>query len=209
MLPRHAVLLTVLHGVVTFACERTDHERKPASASTTPSAPAASSASPTAAVAPPSPQPTCVVSMPPEAPKEASPAAECPPDPDGPADLPRGSVRFVDAPGRPVVEVELARTDAHRTRGLMYRTELDRDAGMLFSWPTESYRSFWMRNTCLPLDMLFIARDGTIAGVLEQVPTLNEQPRGVRCPAAHVLEVNAGYVRAHGIEPGQRIEITP
>jgi uncharacterized membrane protein (UPF0127 family) len=118
-------------------------------------------------------------------------------------------VRFVDAPGRPVVEVELARTDTHRARGLMYRTELDADAGMLFSWPTASLRSFWMRNTCLPLDMLFIAADGTIAGVLEQVPTLNERPRGVRCPAAHVLEVNAGYVRAHGVEPGQRIEITP
>jgi uncharacterized membrane protein (UPF0127 family) len=64
-----------------------------------------------------------------------------------------------------------------------------------------------MQNTCLPLDMLFIAGDGTIVGILEQVPTLNTLPRGVRCESRHVLELNAGWVRAHGVEPGQRVDI--
>jgi uncharacterized membrane protein (UPF0127 family) len=89
----------------------------------------------------------------------------------------------------------------------MYRTTLPADDGMLFSWDQEQPRSFWMQNTCIPLDMLFIAGDGTIVGILEQVPTLNTLPRGVPCAAQHVLEVNAGWTRMHGVKPGQRIDI--
>jgi uncharacterized membrane protein (UPF0127 family) len=117
-----------------------------------------------------------------------------------------GQVRFVDVPSAPRVSVERALNDTTRARGLMYRTRLGADAGMLFSWNEEEPRSFWMLNTCIPLDMLFIAADGTIVGILEQVPTLNTLPRGVPCPAAHVLEVNAGWTRQHGIQPGQRVE---
>jgi uncharacterized membrane protein (UPF0127 family) len=89
----------------------------------------------------------------------------------------------------------------------MYRTEMPDDQGMLFSWESEQRRTFWMHDTCIPLDMLFIARDGTIVGILEEVPAMNDTPRAVPCPAAHVLEVNAGYTRAHGITPGQRLKI--
>lgn len=89
----------------------------------------------------------------------------------------------------------------------MYRTELAQDEGMLFSWHGERIRSFWMKNTCLPLDMLFIAEDGYIVGILENVPTLNLRPRGVRCPAAHVLEVNAGWTRHNGVFAGQKLTI--
>ena len=113
----------------------------------------------------------------------------------------------MDAPGRPQVEVELARTDAERSRGLMFRTSMATDAGMLFSWNAEQIRSFWMRNTCIPLDMLFIAADGLIVGLLEQVPTLNDDSRSVRCPAAHVLELNAGWARGHGVKAGQRVQL--
>ena len=84
---------------------------------------------------------------------------------------------------------------------------MPKDHGMLFSWETEEVQSFWMRNTCIPLDMLFIARDNTIAGILEQVPTLNEDPRSIPCPVAHVLEVNAGYCRKHGVRAGQKIAL--
>ena len=121
--------------------------------------------------------------------------------------LPSGQVHFSDAPSEPRVTVELARTDQERSRGLMYRTALDADRGMLFSWEQESRRSFWMQNTCIPLDMLFIAADGTIVGILEQVPTMNTLPREVPCAAQHVLEVNAGWTRAHGVEPGQHVEL--
>jgi hypothetical protein len=87
----------------------------------------------------------------------------------------------------------------------MYRTSMPEDQGMLFSWTTETVRTFWMRNTCIPLDMLFINRDGFILGIVEQVPVLNDEPRSVPCPAAYVLELNAGYSRRHGLTPGTRV----
>jgi len=152
-------------------------------------------------------RPRCVFPMPKSPAPKAERASSCPTDLTGNLDLPRGHVTFSDAPGRPRVEVELARTPEARERGLMYRTSMPDDAGMLFSWSDEQVRSFWMRNTCLPLDMLFIDADANIVGILEQVPTLNEDSRRVPCPAAHVLELNAGWARAHGIEPGQRVKL--
>lgn len=140
-------------------------------------------------------------------PPVASPASSCPADPEGPLQLPLGQIHFADAPSAPRVTVELAQNDTARARGLMYRTQMDGDHGMLFSWEDEARRSFWMRNTCIPLDMLFIAGDGTVVGILEHVPTLNTLPREVPCPARHVLELNAGWTRTHGITPGQRVEI--
>ncbi len=122
--------------------------------------------------------------------------------------LPIGQVIFEDAAQKPRVQVELARTDSSRQRGLMYRTRLDENGGMLFSWDDDSPRTFWMHNTCVPLDMLFITSGGVIAGVIEQVPVLNDQPRGVPCPVSHVLELNAGWARTHGIRPGQRLTIS-
>jgi uncharacterized membrane protein (UPF0127 family) len=118
-----------------------------------------------------------------------------------------GSVTFLDAPERPVVRVELAGSGTTRARGLMYRTNLPQNQGMLFSWRKESLRHFWMHNTCIPLDMLFIAADGFITGIVEQVPTLNDASRGVPCPAAHVLELNAGWARRHGVTPGQKVQL--
>jgi uncharacterized membrane protein (UPF0127 family) len=137
----------------------------------------------------------------------ASKALQCPKDPTGNLKLPVGRVTFVDAPNSPSAEVELARDEASRERGLMYRTSMPDDSGMLFSWQDERVRNFWMRNTCIPLDMLYITKDGTIAGILEQVPTLNEAPRGIKCPVAHVLELNAGWARSHGIAPGMKVKI--
>ncbi len=142
----------------------------------------------------------------PPAPK-ARAANRCPKAANPGPTLPKAQVRFVGAPGKPSVEVEVAEQPGHRERGLMFRTKMGADQGMLFTWPQESQRSFWMRNTCLPLDMLFIAADGYIVGALEQVPVMNEAPRSIPCPAMHVLEVNAGYLREHGVRPGQLVEI--
>jgi uncharacterized membrane protein (UPF0127 family) len=116
-------------------------------------------------------------------------------------------VRFVDAPSKPQVSIERALDDEARALGLMFRSSMPKDSGMLFSWDEDDVRSFWMQNTCIPLDMLFIAADGTIVGILEQVPTLNTAPRSVPCPSRHVLELNAGWAREHGVAPGQRVQI--
>lgn len=166
----------------------------------------APAASPSA-VSPPPELPACVWPLAVTPARAAPPAASCPPSPTSPAPLPRTGLRFLDAPEAPRLEVELAVTPASRERGLMYRTELAAHAGMLFAWPREEIRSFWMRNTCIPLDMLFLDQKSRIVGIVEQVPTLNEASRSVPCPAAYVLEVNAGFCRRYGIRPGQRVEI--
>ena len=151
--------------------------------------------------------PSCVVASPPEPPPPALPAASCPADPTGPPELDWGAISFVEAPGSPRIRIELAATDPTRARGLMYRTALEQDQGMLFVFPDQEKRSFWMKNTCIPLDMLFVDQGGTIVGILENVPTLNLRSRGVPCPAAYVLEVNAGWTRDHGVFAGQHLEI--
>lgn len=153
------------------------------------------------------PTPACVVPMAEVPARRAPKALHCPADPVGPPDSARGYVNFTEAPGSPRLAVELARTEAEKERGLMYRTQLPEEQGMLFAWNYEAPRTFWMHNTCIPLDMMFIARDGTITGILEQVPTLNDEPRGVPCPAAYVLEVNAGWSRAHGVKPGSKVQV--
>ena len=71
----------------------------------------------------------------------------------------------------------------------------------------EQPRAFWMHNTCLPLDMLFVAADGYIVGVLENVPTMNDDSRSVPCKAKYVVEVNAGFCREFGVKAGQTLKI--
>ena len=88
----------------------------------------------------------------------------------------------------------------------MYRTQMPADAGMIFVFERERKLSFWMRNTCIPLDMLFVAEDGTIVNVEENVPTLTDRTfTSGGCPAKYVVELNAGWARAHGVKAGQKI----
>ena len=193
--------------------------------------PAAESGTPTASLSVPAPAPRAPSAEPPPAaasstaleapdagrcieplieppPPSAEPASICPHDPDEttPA-LRHGKIKVPEAKGAPTIDVEIADTPATEQRGLMYRTKLGAEHGMIFVWPKESIRTFWMHNTCLPLDMLFVAKDGTVVGILEQVPTLDDRPRQVRCPAAYVLEVNAGWSRRHGVKPGMKLEL--
>ncbi|HKO53815.1 MAG TPA: DUF192 domain-containing protein [Polyangiaceae bacterium] len=200
-------LLVGLCVLVASACNRTEEPHSSGNAQAAPPPPAAPTAPPAATEKSAlDSKDRCVIPMAAEPPRRAPKALHCPPDPQGSVDLPHGYVVFTDAPGRPRLNVELARTEAEKARGLMYRTTLPDAQGMLFSWDgVEEPRMFWMRNTCIPLDMMFIARDGTITGILEQVPTLNDEARGVRCPAAYVLEVNAGWSRAHGIQSGTTV----
>ena len=150
--------------------------------------------------------PSCLVPLAESPAPVAKPATPCPMDPAVAVPLTRGTVKFLGGTPSSIV-VELALTPEDQQHGLMYRTELAPESGMLFSWSNETLHTFWMHNTCIPLDMLFITADGTIVGILEQVPVLNDEPRTIPCPAAHVLEVNAGYCRQHGILPGQRVRI--
>lgn len=111
----------------------------------------------------------------------------------------------IEAPGGEVsFRVELARTDAERQRGLMFREHLDEDAGMLFLFERMRRQSFWMKNTKIPLDMLFIDDTGEIVGVVENAEPFTLDPRGVSQPSQYVLELNAGTSRRLGIRAGMK-----
>ncbi len=103
--------------------------------------------------------------------------------------------------------VEIAATPETITQGLMYREEMPQDHGMLFLFARESERSFWMRNTLIPLDMLFIDSMGVIRHIHENAIPLDETPISSNVPVQMVLELNGGSVAKFGIEPGDQVYI--
>jgi uncharacterized membrane protein (UPF0127 family) len=105
------------------------------------------------------------------------------------------------------VTVEVAERSADQARGLMYRQYLKKDSGMLFIFQQEGLQSFWMKNTLIPLDMLFISSDLVIVDIATMQPcTLDPCPSYTsKQPAQYCLEVNAGYVRSHAIKIGDTI----
>lgn len=109
------------------------------------------------------------------------------------------------AGARHAVAVELARTDAERSRGLMHRTSLADDAGMLFLFDETAVHGFWMKNTLIPLDMIFIGDDGRIVGVVERAEPRSLESRSVGAPSRYVLEVSGGWTRARGVKAGDRV----
>ena len=101
--------------------------------------------------------------------------------------------------------VELALTPEQQQRGLMFREKMAPDAGMLFVFDQARLQAFWMKNTLIPLDMIFIRTDGTIANILEKVPPQTLDPRASDGPAKAVLELNGGIARFLDIKPGDRV----
>lgn len=177
----------------------------PPSANHAPDATAEGAASP-----PPKPAKRCIMPTPDKPVREVVgvvPDPQCPADPEGNPKLAVSVVRFPEAPGAVEAAVEIADKDKDRMRGLMYRKAMGADAGMLFVFDEEQVLRFWMKNTCIPLDMIFIAEDGTIVGIEENTPTLSEDTFTANCPAKYVLEMNAGWSRKHGIKAGQKASI--
>ena len=102
---------------------------------------------------------------------------------------------------------ELALTREQQARGLMWRTELADDAGMLFVFDRAREQSFWMRNTPLPLDIIYIGADSKVVSVAANTVPYSQISIPSDGPAQYVLEVNAGFAREHGIGPGTRVEL--
>ena len=213
-----AALVTAAASPFAFACNRAPEEPAPVASSranaqevTTPPAPRAdATAAPPAESAGKAERPRCIKATPevPPPPVTAVPAAQCPKDPEHEGPLPTVTLTAPEATrGAMRIEAELARSDRARERGLMFRTAMAEDHGMLFEMGAHVVQSFWMKNTCLPLDMLFLDEDGTIVGLLENVPTLNLEERTVGCPSSYVLEMNAGWARRHGVRAGQKIAL--
>ena len=121
-----------------------------------------------------------------------------------------------DAPVRVVFEtpaseaavtVEVADTKPVVDRGLAGRTELGADRGMLFFMTDERDWSFWMRNTLIPLDIVFITKDLHVAGIVRDAAAQTDTSRKVGVPSRYVLEVNAGWTARHHVEPGQSVRL--
>lgn len=115
-------------------------------------------------------------------------------------------VTITTAEGRELIfGVEVADTPTKRELGLQYRRDLAADRGMIFLFPTESEHAFWMKNTPIPLDMIFINSDGKIVGIVEQAVPFSLDSRSVPATSRFVLEINGGIAKRNGIKIGDSI----
>jgi uncharacterized membrane protein (UPF0127 family) len=114
----------------------------------------------------------------------------------------------IDTGGRKVVfRVEVALTPEEHARGLMYRTRLADDAGMVFVFDEPQVQRFWMKNTLIPLDMIFIGADRRVVGVVENAAPETEDERRVGPPSQYVLEIAGGLCARLGIHAGEPVEL--
>ena len=106
-----------------------------------------------------------------------------------------------------IVNLEVADNMLSRSVGLMYRMKLDQRSGMLFIFDQPGIYPFWMQNTYIPLDMLFISDNDTIVDIIPDTQPFNETALYPRAEHKYVLEVNAGFCEKYGIEIGDVIKI--
>lgn len=113
---------------------------------------------------------------------------------------------LVSQSGRHVFQVEVMRNDAQRAQGLMFRRNMAADHGMLFDFEREAPVAMWMKNTYLPLDMIFIDRRGRIVNIAENTEPLSERTIPSARPVLAVLELNAGTARRLRLKAGDQVE---
>ena len=131
-------------------------------------------------------------------------------------DFPLGEATISTASATYRLSVEIAETPAQSARGLMYRTSMPEEAGMLFVFPSDRTGGFWMMNTLIPLSIAYIAADGTIVTLRDMEPCGSDQQRCAReaeaylpeAPYRYALEVNQGYFDARGIGVGDSVSFT-
>jgi uncharacterized protein len=120
--------------------------------------------------------------------------------------LPYSPLTIVRADGKTLsFQVEVARTPEQQEIGLMWRTSLAPDKGMIFIFQAPRQANFWMENTLIPLDMLFIRADGRIANIIENAMPLTRTLRASDGPVKAVLELAGGSAARLGLKPGDRV----
>ncbi|MCO6431864.1 MAG: DUF192 domain-containing protein [Deltaproteobacteria bacterium] len=102
--------------------------------------------------------------------------------------------------------LEKAITAGERSKGLMFRKSMDDSEGMIFIYPNEMVQSFWMKNTFIPLDMIFIDRNFKVVGVIAEVPPMTTEFRKVDKPSKYVVELVAGKAAREGIKVGSTLK---
>lgn len=129
-------------------------------------------------------------------------------EPEPPMLSQRGKVEIKTRDGKEyLLDVEIASDDPSRTRGLMWRKAMPEMAGMIFVFPETAFHSFWMKNTLIPLDMLFVAADGTVIGIVERAEPKTLTARSVEGDSKYVLEVNGGWCQKHGVAAGDKVNL--
>lgn len=121
----------------------------------------------------------------------------------------QGTLAFLSAEGNDtisVIDMEIADNDQRRARGLMYRKSMPENAGMLFIHDKPDIQSFWMKNTYIPLDMVFVDAEKTIVTIRANAQPLREWSYTSTKPALYVVEVNGGYCAKNNIAVGDKIE---
>lgn len=116
------------------------------------------------------------------------------------------TITIVTASGPQTLEVEVADTNTSRERGLMFRRAMPQNHGMIFLFGAERTITMWMRNTYLPLDMIFVRADGSIAHIAANTEPFSEDVISSGSPVSVVIEVNGGAAGKLGIKPGDRVE---
>jgi len=203
-----ALLAAAIAISTSAGCEPRVEEPLPPARAESPAGAAATETQPRTGAQQASAKPRCIKPTPDKPARTVPPGPNpaCPPDDlASPPKLRTATVVFPDAGGKEVT-VEIVETEKDKARGLMYRKAMPENQGMVFLFDRRRNHTFWMHNTCIPLDMLFIDDDGVIVGIEENTPTLDDSTFQVGCPSRNVLEVNAGFTRKHGIKAGQRVE---
>lgn len=125
------------------------------------------------------------------------------------ADVPTGALSIRTVDGAVSLQVEIADTDAARQKGLMGRTELDADSGMVFVFDAPSTGGFWMKDTLIPLDIAFWTAGGKITDILHMTPCRSDPCRLYvpTRPYVGALEANKGFFDQHGIQAGDTVRL--
>jgi uncharacterized membrane protein (UPF0127 family) len=118
----------------------------------------------------------------------------------------RESLKLLTAQGIQVIDVEITDTQEEKAQGLMFRTRLDDKSGMLFFYETPQEITMWMRNTYIPLDMVFIRANGTVHRIETRTEPLSEDIIASRGDVTACLELAGGAAERLGLKPGDRVE---
>ncbi len=121
-------------------------------------------------------------------------------------DMKQDSLTLVSKSGRHKFSIEVAETPAQQSLGLMYRTKLDPDKGMLFAHKNPQQLSMWMRNTYISLDMVFILADGTVHRIAHQTEPFSEALISSQGEVLGVLELKGGQAARISLKPGDKVD---
>ena len=119
--------------------------------------------------------------------------------------FPKAELTIASASGPHKFTVEVATTPGQMEQGLMFRRSLAADAGMIFDYGVPSLAAMWMKNTLIPLDMLFVDQHGRIINIHERAVPGSLEPIAAAAPARAVIELNGGTAARLGIKPGDRV----